>query len=175
MKKILLLILMLNVTRTVYSQKIINPDGNFRYSIPYKNETGADLLKTMQNINSLIIDIHILQTKQGKLPLAVSKYEGEENITIESLLKKYVNSVKSTSNSRVLETKSYTKNGIIFHRKITAIKFNKDNESICVMFYFKESRETKYLYELKLTSDISDSTEIKKYLENIASKVTFKK
>jgi hypothetical protein len=43
------------------------------------------------------------------------------------------------------------------------------------MFYFKESRETKYLYELKLTSDISDSTEIKKYLENIASTVTFKK
>ena len=105
MKKILTLILIFNVSTTVYSQKIISPDGNFRYSIPFKNETDADLLKTMKNINSLIIDIHILQTKQGKLPLAVSKYEGEENIPIESLLKKYVNSVKSTSNSRVLEKK----------------------------------------------------------------------
>ena len=175
MKKILLLILILNVTRTVYSQKIISSDGNFMFSIPYENETGNDLLKTMQKINPLIIDIHILKTKQGKLPLAVSKYEGEENIPIESLLIKYVNSVKSSSNSRILETKSYKKNGILFHRKITAIKFNKDEETICVMFYFKESRETKYLYELKLTSDISDSTEIKKYLENIASTVRFKK
>jgi hypothetical protein len=88
---------------------------------------------------------------------------------------KYINSVKSSSNSRILETKSYKINGTLFHRKITAIKFNKDEETISVMFYFKESRETKYLYELKLTSDISDSTEIKKYLENIASTVTFKK
>ena len=58
---------------------------------------------------------------------------------------------------------------------ILKLKFNKDNETICVMFYFKESRETKYLYELELTSDMSDSTEIKKYLENIASTVRFKK
>jgi len=87
------------------------------FSIPYENETGDDLLKTMQKINPLIIDIHILKTKQGKLPLAVSKYEGEENIPIESLLIKYVNSVKSSSNSRILETKSYKKKWNTFSQK----------------------------------------------------------
>jgi len=175
MKKILSLIVILNLTISGYSQKIINPDGNFKYSIPYKNETGTDLLKSMQKINPLIIDIHIIKTKNGNIPLALSKYEGGENLPLEIILEKYVNSVKSTNNSKVLETKSYKKNGIIFHRKITAIKFNKDYESICVMYYFKESRETKYMYELKLTSDISDSTEIKNCLEKIASTATFKK
>jgi hypothetical protein len=51
MKKILFLILMLNMTRTVYSQIIISSDGNFMYSIPYENEGGVDLLKTMQKKN----------------------------------------------------------------------------------------------------------------------------
>ena len=175
MKKVLSLILIFNISTSVYSQKIINPDGNFKYSIPYKNETGTDLLKSMQKINPLIIDIHIIKTKKGNIPLALSKYEGGESLPIEIILEKYVNSVKSTSNSRVLETKSYKKNGILFHRKITAIRFNKNNETISVMYYFKESRQTKYMYELKLTSEISDSTEIKNYLEHIASTVFFKK
>ena len=175
MKKILPLIIILNISISVYSQKIISPDGNFRYNIPFINETGTDLLKTMQNINPLIIDIHMIKTKKGNIPLALSKYEGEENLPIETILEKYVNSVKSTNNSRILETKSYKKNGTIFHRKITAIKFKKDYESISVMYYFKESRQTKYMYELKLTSEISDSTEIKNYLEHIASTVFFKK
>ena len=174
-KKILLLILILNVTISVYSQKVISPDGNFKYSIPYKNETGTDLLKTMQKINPLIIDIHIIKTKKGNIPLALSKYEGEENLPIEIILEKYVNSVKSTNKSRVLETKSYNKNGILFHRKITAIRFNKNNETISVMYYFKESKETKNMYELKISSDIADSTDIKNYLEKVALTVTFKK
>lgn len=174
-KKILLLILIFNVTISVYSQKIISPDGNFIYSIPYKNETGTDLLKTMQKINPLIIDIHILKTKKGNIPLALSKYEGGENLPLEIILEKYVNSVKSTSNSRVLETKTYKKNGIIFHRKITAIRFNKNNETISIMYYFKESKETKNMYELKISSDIADSTDIKNYLEKVASTVRFKK
>ena len=67
MKKVLSLILMLNIYTSVYSQKIINPDGNFKYSIPYKNETGTDLLKSMQKINPLIIDIHIIKTKNGNI------------------------------------------------------------------------------------------------------------
>jgi len=175
MKKVLSLILILNITISVYSQKIISPDGNFRYSIPYKYETSADLLKTMQKINPLIIDIHIIKTKNGNIPLALSKYEGEENLPIEIILEKYVNSVKSTSNSRVLETKSYKKNGIIFHRKITAIRFNKNKETISVMYYFKESKETRNMYELKISNDIADSTDIKNYLEKISSTVTFKK
>ena len=94
---------------------------------------------------------------------------------IETILEKYVNSIKSTSNSRVLETKIYKKNGIIFHRKITAIRFNKNNETISVMYYFKESKETKNMYELKISSDIADSTDIKNYLEKVALTVTFKK
>jgi len=174
MKKVLSLILIFNLTISVYSQKTISPDGNFKYSIQYKYETSADLLKTMQKINPLIIDIRLIKTKNGNIPLALSKYEGAENLPIETILEKYVNSVKSTSNSRVLETKSYIKNGIIFHRKITAIRFNKNNETISVMYYFKESKETKNMYELKISSDLSDSTDIKKYLENIASTVTFK-
>jgi len=175
MKKVLSLILILNVTISVYSQKVISPDGNFIYSIPYKNETGTDLLKTMQKINPLIIDIHILKTKKGNIPLALSKYEGGESLPLEIILEKYVNSVKSTSNSRVLETKSYKKNGIIFHRKITAIRFNKNNETINIMYYFKASKETKNMYELKISSDIADSTDIKNYLEKVASTVRFKK
>jgi hypothetical protein len=175
MKKVLSIIVILNITISGYSQKIINPDGNFKYSIPYKNETGTDLLKSMQKINPLIIDIHIIKTKNGNIPLALSKYEGGENLPLEIILEKYVNSVKSTNNSRVLETKTYNKNGIIFHRKITAIKFNKNNETISVMYYFKESKETKNMYELKISSDIADSTDIKNYLEKVASTVTFKK
>jgi len=175
MKKVLSLILILNISTSVYSQKVISPDGNFIYSIPYKNETGNDLLKTMHKINPLIIDIHILKIKKGNIPLALSKYEGGENLPLEIILEKYVNSVKSTSNSRVLETKSYKKNGIIFHRKITAIRFNKNDETISVMYYFKESKETKNMYELKISSDIADSTDIKNYLEKISSTVTFKK
>jgi len=175
MKKVLSLILILNITISVYSQKIISPDGNFMYSIPYKYETSADLLKTMQKMNPLIIDIRMIKTKKGNLPLALSKYKGGESLPIETILEKYVNSVKSTSNSRVLETKSYKKNGIIFHRKITAIRFNKNNETISVMYYFKESNETRNMYELKISSDIADSTDIKNYLEKISSTVTFKK
>ena len=175
MKKVLSLILILNITISVYSQKIISPDGNFRYSIPYKYETSDDLLKTMQKMNPLIIDIRMIKTKKGNIPLALSKYEGGESLPLEIILEKYVNSVKSTSNSRVLETKSYKKNGIIFHRKITAIRFNKNNETISVMYYFKESNETRNMYELKISSDIADSTDIKNYLEKISSTVTFKK
>ena len=175
MKKVLSLILILNITISGYSQKIISPDGNFRYSILYKYETSADLLQTMQKMNPLIIDIRMIKTKKGNIPLALSKYEGGENLPLEIILEKYVNSVKSTSNSRVLETKSYKKNGIIFHRKITAIRFNKNNETISVMYYFKESKETRNMYELKISSDIADSTDIKNYLEKISSTVTFKK
>lgn len=175
MKKVLSLILILNITISVYSQKVISPDGNLIYSISYKNETGTDLLKTMQKINPLIIDIHILKTKKGNIPLALSKYEGGENLPLEIILEKYINSVKSTSNSRVLETKSYKKNGIIFHRKITAIRFKKSNETISIMYYFKESKETRNMYELKISSDIADSTDIKNYLEKVASTVRFKK
>jgi len=91
MKKVLSLILILNISTSVYSQKVISPDGNFIYSIPYKNETGTDLLKTMQKINPLIIDIHILKTKKGNIPLALSKYEGGESLPLEIILEKYVN------------------------------------------------------------------------------------
>ena len=43
------------------------------------------------------------------------------------------------------------------------------------MYYFKESKETKNMYELKISSDIADSTDIKNYLEKVASTVRFKK
>ena len=95
-KKILLLILILNVTISVYSQKVISPDGNFKYSIPYKNETGTDLLKTMQKINPLIIDIHIIKTKKGNIsithetmvnPLLHKKFNIHDHTIIITILK----------------------------------------------------------------------------------------
>lgn len=175
MKNILSLILLFNISILGYSQKIISLDGIFSYSIPYKNETGTVLLKTAHKFNPYIIDIRILKTKQGNKPIAISKYEGDENLPIETILKKYVNSVKPYENSKVVESSNYKKNGILFYRKISIINFDNRNKTINIIYYFKESIRSKYLYELKLSSNLSDSSKMKKYLERIASTVTFKK
>jgi hypothetical protein len=175
MKLSLLLFLTLINYFSIYAQVVISPDNNFTYKIPYNNEFNFDLLNKVKRINPYIIDIRILKTKQGNKPIAISKYEGDENLPIETILKKYVNSVKPYENSKVVESRTYKKNGILFYRKISILNIDNHNETINIIYYFKESIRSKYLYELKLSSNLSDSSKMKKYLERIASTVTFKK
>lgn len=173
MKKILILIVLLHTIVNSDAQKAIVLDGHFSYLINLKNEHDAEMLKKLQNYNPQLIDVRYIKTKNKTIVFSASRYEGAENMPMKIVLEKYVNSVKATPTSKIIETKTYIKNGKTYYKKVTSAEYIKGTKTITIMYYFKESDKSEYLYELKITADKTTLKEYNRILENIAGTVTF--
>jgi len=173
MKKTFLYLALIVISISTNAQKSISPDGVFNYQINVKHELAKDLLAAVKKSNPNIIQLEIVTIKGENIPFAISKYEGGEVTIIEVALKDYVYNVKANSITKTIEAKSFTKEGRVFHRKITISSMG-DKNVYNVMYYFMKNNKSKFLYEIKLSANNVDQKLIDHTLYNIAKTVYFK-
>ena len=115
----------------------------------------------------------MIKIQDNSFPLGISIYKGDEIKPIEEVLKDFVYNVKANEVTRNVEAKSFKKDGVVFHRKITISNMG-DREVYNVMYYFMKNNKSNILYEIKLNGSVSKRQLIDNTIYNIAKTVYFK-
>ena len=155
------------------AQKFSSPDGLLNYQINVNHELRDDLLKVVKKGNPNIVQLEMIKVQDNSFPLGISIYKGDEIKPIEEVLKDFVYNVKANEVTRNVEAKSFKKDGVVFHRKIT-ISNMVDREVYNVMYYFMKNNKSNILYEIKLNGSVSKRQLIDNTIYNIAKTVYFK-
>ena len=132
-----------------------------------------DLLKVVKKGNPNIVQLEMIKIQDNSFPLGISIYKGDEIKPIEEVLKDFVYNVKANEVTRNVEAKSFKKDGVVFHRKITISNMG-DREVYNVMYYFMKNNKSNILYEIKLNGSVSKRQLIDNTIYNIAKTVYFK-
>lgn len=173
MKKIIIILVLLTITLTSKAQKIHTPDGGLNYQINLQHELRDDLLKVLKKGNPNIVQLEMLKVLDNSFPLGISIYKGDEIKPMEEVLNDFVYNVKANEVTRNLEGKSFKKDGMVFHRKITISNMG-DREVYNVMYYFMKNTKSNILYEIKLNGSVSKRQLIDNIIYNIAKTVYLK-
>ena len=173
MKILFLFLSILYLNYTTKAQKFSSPDGVLNCKINVQHELRNDLLKVLKKGNPNIVKLEMIKVQDNSFPLGISIYEGDEIKPIDEVLKDFVYNVKANEVTRNVEAKSFKKDGVVFHRKITISNMG-DREVYNVMYYFMKNNKSNTLYEIKLNGSVSKRQLIDNTIYNIAKTVYFK-
>ena len=173
MQKLFFLLTLLTLAFNLKAQKFSSPDGVINYQINVNHELRDDLLKVVKKGNPNIVQLEMIKVQDNSFPLGISIYKGDEIKSIEEVLKDFVYNVEANEVTRNVEAKSFKKDGVVFHRKITISNMG-EREVYNVMYYFMKNNKSNILYEIKLNGSVSKRQLIDNTIYYIAKTVYFK-